>query len=267
MIEIHRAWANGLPPPPFPDDNLEYLCSLPPVSHTQFPIFVDAPRHSSGPVGNTIQTLPIFIFSLLNTKLPHARLYPLFMFLQHHPQPKLLLLSYFKLRRLILSEVLTTDVTKFQAFCYCRNNASMSIKIKCLVMKGRRNWNEVLDIDSVGTFTMGHEELNYIKKGGPGRSSTSGGLILNISATLHYNASWYQIHVAVAKDAVDAVTRNLALEWGTDYDIRVNSIAQGNIGDTARMHNLGPEEISNKSREYMPLYKLGEKYDISMAAL
>ncbi|PHT79406.1 Peroxisomal 2,4-dienoyl-CoA reductase [Capsicum annuum] len=125
----------------------------------------------------------------------------------------------------------------------------------------------VLDIDSVGTFTMGHEELNYIKKGGPGRSLTSGGLILNISATLHYNASWYQIHVAVAKDAVDAVTRNLALEWGTDYDIRVNSIAQGNIGDTARMHNLGPEEISNKSREYMPLYKLGEKYDISMAAL
>ncbi|KAM3308147.1 hypothetical protein P3S67_009891 [Capsicum chacoense] len=124
----------------------------------------------------------------------------------------------------------------------------------------------VLDIDSVGTFTMGHEALNYIKEGGPGRSSTSGGLILNISATLHYIASWYQIHVAVAKAAVDAVTRNLALEWGIDYDIRVNSIAQGNISDTAGMHKLGPEEISNKGREYMPLYKLGEKYDISIAA-
>ncbi|PHT58324.1 hypothetical protein CQW23_00687 [Capsicum baccatum] len=33
MIEMHRAWANGFPPPPFPDDNLEYLSSLPPVSH------------------------------------------------------------------------------------------------------------------------------------------------------------------------------------------------------------------------------------------
>ncbi|PHT55258.1 Peroxisomal 2,4-dienoyl-CoA reductase [Capsicum baccatum] len=66
---------------------------------------------------------------------------------------------------------------------------------------------------------------------------------------------------------VDAVTRNLALEWGTDYDIKVNSIAQGSIGDTAGMHKLGLEEISNKSREYMFLYKLGEKYDIAMAAL
>uniref|UniRef100_M1C002 2,4-dienoyl-CoA reductase [(3E)-enoyl-CoA-producing] n=2 Tax=Solanum tuberosum TaxID=4113 RepID=M1C002_SOLTU len=114
---------------------------------------------------------------------------------------------------------------------------------------------------------MCHEALNYIKKGGPGRSLTSGGMILNISATLHYTASWYQIHVAAAKAAVDAVTRNLALEWGTDYDIRVNGIAPGPIGDTAGMRKLGPEEISNKSKEYMPLYKLGEKYDIAMAAL
>uniref|UniRef100_A0A251V893 2,4-dienoyl-CoA reductase [(3E)-enoyl-CoA-producing] n=1 Tax=Helianthus annuus TaxID=4232 RepID=A0A251V893_HELAN len=58
----------------------------------------------------------------------------------------------------------------------------------------------VMDIDSVGTFTMCHEALNYLKKGGPGRSSDdSGGMILNISATLHYTASWYQIHVAAAK--------------------------------------------------------------------
>ncbi|PHT86262.1 Peroxisomal 2,4-dienoyl-CoA reductase [Capsicum annuum] len=106
----------------------------------------------------------------------------------------------------------------------------------------------VLDIDSVGTFTMSHEALNYIKKGGPERSSTSSRLILNISATLHYTASWYQIHVAVAKAVVDAVTRNLALEWGTDYDIKVNGIAQSSIGDTAGIHKLGSEETSNKSR-------------------
>ncbi|KAF3666328.1 hypothetical protein FXO37_10617 [Capsicum annuum] len=49
MIEMHRAWVNGLPPPPFSADNMEYLSSLPPVSHTQFPIFVDTPQHASGP--------------------------------------------------------------------------------------------------------------------------------------------------------------------------------------------------------------------------
>lgn len=56
-----------------------------------------------------------------------------------------------------------------------------------------------MDIDSVGTFTMCHEALKYLKKDAPGRSSSSGGLILNISATLHYTASWYQIHVSAAK--------------------------------------------------------------------
>ncbi|KAM3266708.1 hypothetical protein P3L10_003703 [Capsicum annuum] len=44
---MHRAWANGLPPSLVPTDNLEYLSSLPPVSHAQFSIFVDMPQHAS----------------------------------------------------------------------------------------------------------------------------------------------------------------------------------------------------------------------------
>ncbi|XP_076901430.1 peroxisomal 2,4-dienoyl-CoA reductase [(3E)-enoyl-CoA-producing]-like [Bidens hawaiensis] len=95
------------------------------------------------------------------------------------------------------------------------------------------------------TFTMCHEAVKYLKKGGPGRSSDeSGGIILNISATLHYTAGWYQIHVAAAKAAVDAITRNLALEWGTDYDIRVNGIAPGPINDIAGRK----EEVKTLSR-------------------
>ncbi|CAL5196767.1 unnamed protein product [Lathyrus oleraceus] len=125
----------------------------------------------------------------------------------------------------------------------------------------------VLDIDSVGTFTMCHEALKYLKKGGPGRDSSSGGAIINISATLHYTASWYQIHVSAAKAAVDATTRNLALEWGTDYDIRVNGIAPGPISDTPGMTKLAPEELGSKAREEMPLFKIGEKWDIAMAAV
>ena len=158
-----------------------------------------------------------------------------------------------------------------------------------------------MDIDAVGTFTMCHAALRYLKKGGPGRSSSGGGTILNISATLHYTASWYQIHVSAAKvgnldvtsivfvfgfvlllffflepsclnflsaqAAVDATTRNLALEWGADYDIRVNGIAPGPIGDTPGLSKLLPEEIKSKTREYMPLYKVGEKWDIAMSAL
>lgn len=137
----------------------------------------------------------------------------------------------------------------------------------------------VLDIDAVGTFTMCHEAIKYLKKGGPGRessintssstSSTSGGLILNISATLHYTATFYQIHVAAAKAAVDAVTRNLALEWGTDYEVRVNGIAPGPIGDTTGMRKLVPQEMTmdGGGSAHRPLYRVGEKWDIAMAAL
>ena len=59
----------------------------------------------------------------------------------------------------------------------------------------------------------------------------------------------------------------MALEWGTDYDIRVNGIAPGPIGDTAGVSKLAPDEIMKKSIENQPLYKLGEKWDIAMAAL
>lgn len=63
------------------------------------------------------------------------------------------------------------------------------------------------------------------------------------------------------------MTRSLALEWGTDYEIRVNGIAPGPIADTTGLSKLLPSEINNKTREYMPLYKLGEKWDIAMAAV
>lgn len=67
--------------------------------------------------------------------------------------------------------------------------------------------------------------------------------------------------------AVDAITRNLALEWGADYDIRVNGIAPGPIQDTPGLSKLAPEEINSKVRDDMPLYRIGEKWDIAMAAL
>lgn len=66
---------------------------------------------------------------------------------------------------------------------------------------------------------------------------------------------------------MDSLTRSLALEWGTDYDIRVNGIAPGPIEGTPGTRKLVPEEMKSKTREFMPLFKLGDKWDIAMAAL
>lgn len=56
------------------------------------------------------------------------------------------------------------------------------------------------------------------------------------------------------------------MEWGTDYNIRVNGVAPGPIEDTAGASKLAPKEIIS-SIQHMPLFKLGEKWDIAMAAL
>ncbi|KAE8691311.1 Peroxisomal 2,4-dienoyl-CoA reductase [Hibiscus syriacus] len=114
---------------------------------------------------------------------------------------------------------------------------------------------------------MCHEALGYLRKGGHGRISTSGGPILNISATLHYTASWYQIHVSAAKAAIDSITRSLALEWGTDYNILVNGMAPGPIADTPGLSKLAPDEIKIQAREQLPSFHIGDKWDIAMAAV
>ena len=75
----------------------------------------------------------------------------------------------------------------------------------------------VVDIDLKGTFNACRAALPYLK--------LRGGVILNISATLHYGGTAAQLHVSAAKAGIDALTRNLAVEWGI-YGIRVNAIAR-----------------------------------------
>lgn len=73
--------------------------------------------------------------------------------------------------------------------------------------------------------------------------------------------------ILVQQAAVDSITKSLALEWGTDYDIRVNGIAPGPIEGTPGLRKLAPEEMKVKLREAMPLFKMGERWDIAMAAV
>ena len=116
----------------------------------------------------------------------------------------------------------------------------------------------VVDIDLKGTFNVCRAAFAELKK--------NGGQILNISATLHYLGTPMQLHVSAAKAGVDALTRNLAVEWGR-YGIRVNAIAPGPIGDTEGMKRLVPEPIKEKLRQRIPLGRFGEIADIERAAI
>ena len=116
----------------------------------------------------------------------------------------------------------------------------------------------VVDIDTKGTFNVCNAAFEQLKE--------NKGQILNISATLHYLATPMQIHVSAAKAGVDAITRNLSVEWGR-YGIRANGIAPGPIEDTEGMKRLLPPQLKDALTKKIPLQRFGRIKDIEDSAV
>jgi peroxisomal 2,4-dienoyl-CoA reductase len=98
----------------------------------------------------------------------------------------------------------------------------------------------VFEIDTLGTFNMSQSVFNAGMK-------KNGGVIINISANLHWNGTALQAHSAAAKAGVDALTRVLACEWGP-YNVRVCGIVPGAISGTEGFERLGNmSNMNNRS--------------------
>jgi 2,4-dienoyl-CoA reductase [(3E)-enoyl-CoA-producing], peroxisomal len=119
-------------------------------------------------------------------------------------------------------------------------------------------FGSVVDIDLKGTFNVCRAAFEQLKE--------HRGQILNISATLHYLGTPLQLHVSAAKAGVDALTRNLAVDWGR-FGIRVNAIAPGPIEDTEGMTRLVPEPVKDRLQKKIPLGRFGKIKDIEHAAV
>jgi 2,4-dienoyl-CoA reductase [(3E)-enoyl-CoA-producing], peroxisomal len=117
----------------------------------------------------------------------------------------------------------------------------------------------VIDIDLMGTFNTARAAFEHLRTAG-------NGLVLNISATLHYHGTPLQIHASAAKAGVDAVTRNLAVEWG-QFGIRACAIAPGPIGDTEGMKRLAPGDAAKKAIGGIPAGRYGTIDEIAAAAV
>merc|ERR1712003_500816 len=99
----------------------------------------------------------------------------------------------------------------------------------------------------------------------PLKASTFGGVITSITATLHYTATWWQTAPVAAKAAIDAMSRNLAMEW-SDYGIRVNTVAPGPIAHTAGLEKLtGGGTGEGFEFPQVPLKRCGSKAEIASA--
>ncbi|MDB4960775.1 MAG: Oxidoreductase, short-chain dehydrogenase/reductase family [Myxococcales bacterium] len=117
----------------------------------------------------------------------------------------------------------------------------------------------VIDIDLNGTFFAARAAFEHLQK-------SRDALILNISATLHYHGTPLQVHASAAKAGIDAVTKNLAVEWG-QFGIRVCGIAPGPIAETEGMKRLAPGDMSTKMAASIPAGRFGAIDEIAAAAV
>lgn len=117
----------------------------------------------------------------------------------------------------------------------------------------------VIDIDLKGTFNATRAAFEALRTSGRG-------VILNISATLHYHGTPLQVHAASAKAGVDAMTKNLAVEWGR-FGIRVVAIAPGPIAETEGIRRLASGDNEARAIAAIPAGRLGAIDDVASMAV
>ena len=117
----------------------------------------------------------------------------------------------------------------------------------------------VMDIDANGTFNVCRAAFDASLR-------DRGGVVLNVSATLHLAATPLQIHASAAKAAVDAITRTLAVEWGP-LGVRVVGLAPGPIEGTEGMSRLSSDETRERVIGAIPLRRFGRIDEMATAAL
>ncbi len=156
-----------------------------------------------------------------------------------------------------VEKAIAATVEKFGKIDIVINGAAGNFLCKANELSAN-GFGTVIDIDTKGTFNVCRAAFAELQK--------SKGQILNISATLHLSATPMQIHVSAAKAAVDAMTRNLAVEWGR-FGIRSNGIAPGPIEDTEGMKRLLPDELKEKLTKKIPLRRFGRIKDIEDSAI
>lgn len=119
-------------------------------------------------------------------------------------------------------------------------------------------WNAVIDIVLNGTFYCTREVGNYWIK------EKKKGAIINMVATYAWGAGAGVVHSAAAKAGVLSLTRTLAVEWGSQYGIRVNAIAPGPIERTGGADKLFQSEAAaQRTLQSVPLKRLGTPEEIA----
>lgn len=156
-----------------------------------------------------------------------------------------------------VDQMVKTTVDTFGHIDHLVNNAAGNF-ISPAEKLSVNGWNSVINIVLNGTFYCSQAVGNYWIE------NERKGSILNMVATYAWNAGAGVIHSASAKAGVLAMTRTLAVEWGTKYGIRANAIAPGPIERTGGADKLfESEQAAKRTLQSVPLGRLGTPEEIA----
>lgn len=132
------------------------------------------------------------------------------------------------------------------------NNAGITKDTLLMRMK-KEDFEDVININLIGTFNMTKNIIPYMMKNRTGR-------IINISSVVGISGNVGQANYAASKAGIIGFTKSLAKEVGS-RNILVNSIAPGFI-ETA-MTDVLKEEIKEEISKTIPLKRMGKAQDVA----
>ncbi|HTJ40666.1 MAG TPA: SDR family oxidoreductase [Kofleriaceae bacterium] len=157
-----------------------------------------------------------------------------------------------------LAKVVATAAERFGGLDTFVNGAAGNFLAPAAALSPN-GFKTVIDIDLLGSFHGAKAAFELLR-------ASKRGVLINVSATLHYHGTPLQIHASAAKAGVDAITRNLAVEWG-QFGIRVVGIAPGPIAETEGMRKLAPGDAAQKMMKAIPLQRWGTIEEIAASAV
>lgn len=132
------------------------------------------------------------------------------------------------------------------------NNAGITKDMLLMRMKPE-DFNEVLNVNLIGTFNMTKNVINYMMKKRKGR-------IINVSSVVGISGNAGQTNYAASKAGIIGFTKSLAKEVAS-RNILVNAIAPGFI--QTDMTNILKENVKDEIEKTIPLKRMGTAKDVA----
>ncbi len=132
------------------------------------------------------------------------------------------------------------------------NNAGITKDMLLARMK-KEDFEQVINVNLVGTFNVTKNVINYMMKARSGR-------IINISSVVGVSGNAGQTNYSASKAGIIGFTKSLAKEVGS-RGILVNAVAPGFI-DT-QMTDVLKDDIKDEIAKSIPLKRMGNPKDVA----